>query len=1001
LESFVQWCDDELPAFNSKKSKNHCSACTLLRAVRSGHDDLDPKLRATGSFAVVCRHNIPLTEYTMVMRTRGEGLFYAHCVIRKNMHRSGYAPLEDVFGAVPDVKDPRFEFLFTDMPCMLEPYLRNRDSDAYEYIKDRLGLGSLHKYAHKCRLFNDMMFKSFAGDTAGENGEHWFGLLKHHKDRLKSQGFNSYVTLLNTAQDFRLQCQNARILNVLFNNRRRSNKKFLATLGEFRKMIENNADIRNHLIRKVVTISSSAPSADSSATSCDVYFTSMLKKIRHSVDVSRKSKKKKKTMNEFTLCVVMTQFLDTFNWDPEQKDADLKTEAREWLGELYRDRNRIIGDNANDDASTTSLKSIIAETSNICKHISSGRLQPFSREIVNSYTTILNSIRDMYERFSAIHLAATFELETINRAHRRRFSIFLDSSKESVQRLKKRTDKMKQDIKMSERRMQLMEVFFSDIGILKDKEITIDLDDASDSETFDVKASRAEICKLVESYFRLCRCMEESYIMALEVQSIITQVTESKKSLDSIRKDVKRSINKCSSIKDRRRYEGELRLVSSRYTFYGNLLTSATNFFKSLLAKDYFISDQRKLCAEATARVESEVVSILRGTESKRTNPNVPLNSNILASNTSPIGPLGSSTKQKEEDDTDDESDMRAEEDQEDTGHMSSSSTSSIDDDDGSDFMSDDDEAIRNMSSSSTSSVLVVNTKVSSKVNDAVTPLTDHVNVNITGGTSRLVNPELDRCGGLYFVKQIQTKQFDDTYKQIKAMSKKLYKKQNWQVKRTKFLQCTGGVWLNDEVLNQYRKALRHIANGRVLLYNTHFFDFLRQWHPETSRYRGYKYESVVGHTSNKVWNASKLVGTDIFHLDALFIPINESNGHWVCTIVFPQSCRIELHDSFGSPDTTHLNTTFKYIQDEWNRKRNGINHNWNDWQLISVQDSPRQTDGHSCGVHVCARALCLIHNQNLDFDNDIMDQFRRHIFLTIANGRLTPDPQWNRFYES
>ena len=110
------------------------------------------------------------------------------------------------------------------MPCILIPYLK-RDPAALSYVEGRIGLGALHKYAHKCRMKYDMVYNDLTGATYEEETEHWFGLIKHLRERLRALQYNAYITSLETVQDFRVEQLNAQILRILKEHIKHSKKK--------------------------------------------------------------------------------------------------------------------------------------------------------------------------------------------------------------------------------------------------------------------------------------------------------------------------------------------------------------------------------------------------------------------------------------------------------------------------------------------------------------------------------------------------------------------------------------------------------------------------------------------------------------------------------------------------------------------------------------------------------------------------------------------------------
>ena len=111
----------------------------------------------------------------------------------------------------------------------------------------------------------------------------------------------------------------------------------------------------------------------------------------------------------------------------------------------------------------------------------------------------------------------------------------------------------------------------------------------------------------------------------------------------------------------------------------------------------------------------------------------------------------------------------------------------------------------------------------------------------------------------------------------------------------------------NDEIIHYFfimlanRDAQRASANnGR----RCHFFKsfFITKLLDEGVTNR-YNYSNV------KRWSRN-VPGKDVFSLDKIFIPVNMSNVHWACVVVFLQEKKIQFFDSMGG-DGTH---TFTFL---------------------------------------------------------------------------------------
>ena len=186
----------------------------------------------------------------------------------------------------------------------------------------------------------------------------------------------------------------------------------------------------------------------------------------------------------------------------------------------------------------------------------------------------------------------------------------------------------------------------------------------------------------------------------------------------------------------------------------------------------------------------------------------------------------------------------------------------------------------------------------------------------------------------------------------------------------------------------------------------SHFFksffisQLLNEGHINPAIAGTYEYKNV------KRWS-KKVPGKDIFQLDKIFFPINQDGMHWVCAVAYMQEHRIQFYDSFGSNGWNYLQHIFSYLQDEHLDKKkkpllpNHHDHNNNDvngtteqqqqqqWTLIPCQkeSTPRQLNGHDCGVFMCMFIDFIAKDCPLLFDQSHMTQCRERIALSILNG--------------
>ena len=97
-----------------------------------------------------------------------------------------------------------------------------------------------------------------------------------------------------------------------------------------------------------------------------------------------------------------------------------------------------------------------------------------------------------------------------------------------------------------------------------------------------------------------------------------------------------------------------------------------------------------------------------------------------------------------------------------------------------------------------------------------------------------------------------------------------------------------------------------------------------------------------------------RLTVADIFELDKIYVPVHLNLVHWVLVVVEMQCRRITFHDSMHRPGqgASHLQSIFRYIQDEHRDKRQCPMPGVSEWQLVecTTATTPQQNNGKCCG---------------------------------------------------
>jgi hypothetical protein len=91
------------------------------------------------------------------------------------------------------------------------------------------------------------------------------------------------------------------------------------------------------------------------------------------------------------------------------------------------------------------------------------------------------------------------------------------------------------------------------------------------------------------------------------------------------------------------------------------------------------------------------------------------------------------------------------------------------------------------------------------------------------------------------------------------------------------------------------------------------------------------------------------VAGKDIFKLDKLIFPMNETHNHWFCAVIYMQEKRIQFYDSMGNGGMKYMESLFKYVKDEHQEKKGSPLPDQDLWRLVTcTRDTPCQSNGTS-----------------------------------------------------
>jgi hypothetical protein len=201
------------------------------------------------------------------------------------------------------------------------------------------------------------------------------------------------------------------------------------------------------------------------------------------------------------------------------------------------------------------------------------------------------------------------------------------------------------------------------------------------------------------------------------------------------------------------------------------------------------------------------------------------------------------------------------------------------------------------------------------------------------------------------------------------------------------------GMWLNDEIINQYLFLLqersaqlcRDLAPGqrgqgarlRCYMHSTQLYSKLTEGGV-------YDYSRVAKWTSRGTRKA------DLFDKDLVFFPRNISGTHWTLCVAYIVERRIEYLDSMGNDGAQCMEHVLQYLADEHADKKNSPL-DISTWISMSHRGScPQQLNTNDCGVFMSTFVNHLSVGAKLDFSQNDIEYYRKRITLDILHDSAT-----------
>lgn len=211
----------------------------------------------------------------------------------------------------------------------------------------------------------------------------------------------------------------------------------------------------------------------------------------------------------------------------------------------------------------------------------------------------------------------------------------------------------------------------------------------------------------------------------------------------------------------------------------------------------------------------------------------------------------------------------------------------------------------------------------------------------------------------------------------------------NTVIDRESFRTLMANRWVNDEIINSYlcgflreRDAFlcgKDCHRQPSLFFNTFLMDLL------------FVKRKVYDFSAVRKWTVGARGGPiNLRDYEKVFLPINNSNSHWMLIVLCMKTKEIWFVDSLYNPvnEEKFVGIVCKWLGDNFNQSVEQITR---EWQLLSCNGGPQQTNGYDCGIFVMSSASFLVDNLPLNFptDSESMKQQRYRLAVNILNKRV------------
>ena len=316
-----------------------------------------------------------------------------------------------------------------------------------------------------------------------------------------------------------------------------------------------------------------------SGSELNEYFTNLLKGMRSTLEKKKEKRRRKTTRVDFLMGSVLISLLEQYNSNHEAKNDRTKSEAGVWIEELVRHRNKFIAHFCTSERRKRELENKIDlvrglseafenESKNSVKYENVKDLIVENPIVENPIVEnlIVEDLTNLYNELFSMRECVLQELFTLEGGLKRKIAPFVDARNEAKRKVTSRIRKLNDDVTVLECRMTLMERLFPSTLQQCVEKLTV--------------SAHTTVHKIMNSYFKIRRCLEERYLLSKESKSLIETFEKRRRTIENIQSSIREEqIQGENTIEKRRQLEGELSLLEDRRKFYDILIREGTELF--------------------------------------------------------------------------------------------------------------------------------------------------------------------------------------------------------------------------------------------------------------------------------------------------------------------------------------------------------------------------------------------------------------------------------------